>query len=353
MNNQKNENASLFIGGLKPSVKRTDIVAYFTKYGEVKNVNMGKLPNGMNNRGFAFVKFSNTETIEAVLAEKQLIMGREVECRVSYGKKYNQVDMEINSKRKLFISDLSVEDNNEDLENYFSRFGKIDQVYIIYHPNTKISKCFGYVEFKKEISATKALKAKHSTWKVSNFKSYKELKVNKNDSFDNKTTGKKSESTNSTSESSSTGSSNNLSSIIIAKNKGAIYSKIVEEQQNNHSISTHQMDMQQSPSYTQEQYNYYPNNYQDGYYQNQQQIDYYNQDYNQYFGYQQTDQNYSYGNEQYPNQYYNSQQNGYEFYPQDNYYSGDCYQQNDQMIAYDYQNFNNCYDNTNFSYEMA
>ena len=87
MNDQRYENASIFIGGLKPTVKRTDIVAHFSKYGEVKNVNMGKLPSGMNNRGFAFVKFSNTQTNDLVLAEKQLIMGREVECRVSFGKK--------------------------------------------------------------------------------------------------------------------------------------------------------------------------------------------------------------------------------------------------------------------------
>merc|ERR1712194_707796 len=94
MDTQRNENASIFVGGLKPAVKRTDIVAHFSKYGDVKNVNMGKLPANLNNRGFTFIKFCDSQSADLVLAEKQLIMGREVECRLSYGKKYNQVDME-------------------------------------------------------------------------------------------------------------------------------------------------------------------------------------------------------------------------------------------------------------------
>lgn len=351
MNDQRNENASLFIGGLKPAVKRQDIVAHFTKYGEVKNVNMGKLPSGMNNRGFAFVKFSNVQDNELALADKQYIMGREVECRLSYGKKYNQVDMEINSKRKLYVCDLSAEDKNEDLQSYFSVFGKIDQAYIIYYPNTQVSKCFGYVEFKHEKSAAKALNAKHNTWKVSNFKSYKDLKIPKNEFSDSKTV-KKSENTLSTSDSENSGSENNFSLKISAKKKGAIYSKIVEEQQKNYSIGTCQTDMQQSPNFNQEQYNYYPNSCEAGYYQDQQQIDYYNQECNQYYGYQQIDPNYSYGYEQYPNQYYNSQQVNYEYNNQNNYYNCDYYQQNDQMITYDNQSYKYLNDNVNFNYDM-
>ena len=179
MNSQSTQNASLFIGGLKPSVTRNDMITHFSKYGDVKNVNMGKLPAGLHNRGFAFIRFCNVSSTDRVLADKQLIMGREVECRLSYGKKFNQLDMEINSKKKLYVSELSPNDQNEDLELYFSKFGKIDQSYIIYYPNTSISKCFGYVEFKNEKSASKALNGNHQTWKITNFKSYKELKDNK------------------------------------------------------------------------------------------------------------------------------------------------------------------------------
>lgn len=336
MTDQRTEHASLFIGGLKPSVKRTDIVAHFTKYGEVKNVNMGKLPAGMNNRGFAFVKFSSTKTVNSVLSEKQLIMGREVECRLSYGKKYNQVDMEINSKRKLYVSELSVDDTNEDLQNYFSRFGKIDQAYIIYYPNTNISKCFGYVEFKKEASAAKALNATCKTWKVTNFKSYKELKDSKNELSDS---GVKKDNNNGScsTDSESQGSSNNLNNQIVSKNKGAIYSQIVKDQQNNHTISSFKADTQQISNSTQEQYNYYPNNYETQYYQDQQQIDYYNQDYSQYYGYQQySDPSYN-GYEQYSNQYFNTQDLHYDYNAQNNYYDCNYYQQNYQMDNCGYQ----------------
>jgi len=352
MDAQRTENASLFVGGLKPSVKRTDIVAHFNQYGEVKNVNMGKLPSGISNRGFAFVKFSDAQTVELVLAEKQFIMGREVECRLSYGKKYNQVDMEINSKRKLYVSDLSNEDKNEDLQNYFARFGKIDQAYIIYYPNTTISKCFGYVEFKKEGSATKALNAKHKTWKVSNFKSYKELKDNKQDFSDNNSKKDNSKKELSTSDSDSIGSSQNLSKSITAKKKGAIYSKIVEDQQNSYSKINHVMDVHLNSDVAQEQYNYYPNDYQTNYYQDQQQIDYYNQDYYQYYGYQQVDSNNCYGYEQYPNQYSDAQNLPYYYNSQNGYYNDQYYQQNGQVNANSYQNYNDYCSDINYNYNF-
>jgi len=350
MDGTRSENASLFVGGLKPSVKRTDIVAHFAKYGEVKNVNMGKLPSGICNRGFAFVKFHSSQTVELVLAEKQFIMGREVECRLSYGKKYNQVDMEINSKRKLYVSDLSAEDKNEDLENYFSRFGKIDQAYIIFYPNTNISKCFGYVEFKKECSATKARNFSHKTWKVSNFKSYKELKDNKQDLSDSNSKKDNQKLELSTSDSNSSLSTNNLSKNITAKKKGAIYSKIVEEQQNFYSKNSLEMDLQQAPNLVTEQYNYYPNNYQNNFYQDQQQFDYYNQNNYQYYGYEQVDPNYNCGYEQYPNQYYDCQNLPCEYNSQNDYYNNQYYQQNGQVVDNNCVNYNDYYNNQNYIY---
>ena len=363
MDTQKNENASLFVGGLKPAVKRTDIVAHFSKYGDVKNVNMGKLPTGLNNRGFTFIKFCKSTSVELVLAEKQLIMGREVECRLSYGKKYNQVDMEVNSKRKLYVSELSTSDKNEDLQNYFSKFGKIEQAYIIYYPNTTISKCFGYVEFKKENNATKAMNVKHKSWKVSNFKSYKNLKDSKQELSDTKQELSESNTRHNTSKSDvdSTGSLSNLSKNVTAQQKGALYSKIVEEQQNSYTKENYQTDLQESSNFSQEENNCYQNNYQIPCYEDQQQIDYYNQDYSQYYNYQQVEPTYSYQQveptysyqqveptynyQQYPDQYNNTQNLPYDYNTENNYYNGAYYQQDGQVVSNNYQNFD-CY-NTN------
>ena len=357
MDPQSQENASIFVGGIKPAVKRSDIIEHFSKYGDVKNVNMGKLPANLNNRGFTFIKFCKSQSVDLVLAEKQLIMGREVECRLSYGKKYNQVDMEINSKRKLYISELSSSDKNEDLQSYFSKFGKIEQAYIIYFPNTSISKCFGYVEFKKENNATKAMNAKHKTWKVSNFKCYKNLKEYKQELSDSKqelsdsmTRHNTSKSSVSKSDDDSTGSSSNLSKKITGQKKGALYSKIVEDQQKFFTKDNYQTDYQESSNYSQEENNYYQNNYQVPYYEDQQQIDYYNQDYSQCYDYQQVDPNYSYNYQQYPDQYYNTQSLPYDYNMQNNYYNGAYYQQDEQVVSNGYQNFDS-YNNspTNFN----
>merc|ERR1712151_1390284 len=156
----------------------------------------------------------------------------------------------------------------------------------------------------------------------------------------------------STNDSDSTCSSHNLSQNITAKKKGAIYSKIVEDQQNSYSKINHVMDVHLNSDVAQEQYNYYPNDYQTNYYQDQQQIDYYNQDYYRYYGYQQADSNYCYNYEQYPNQYCNTQDFSYNSNPQNVYYNDQYYQQNGQVVANSYPSYEYCNVNYNYNFDQ-
>lgn len=317
----KSVNASIFIGGLKPTVKRSDVIAHFTKYGEVKNVNLGKLPDKLNNRGFAFVKFATAESADKVLLEKQLIMGREVECRLSYGKKFNKVDMEVNSKRKLYVSELLQTEKNEDLQAYFSQFGQIEQAYIIFYPNTTISKCFGYVEFKLDCEAKKALKNKHQTWNVVHFKNYKTLQDNKTNDSIEKSVNKINFKDSICSDSTSAGSSQKLQNCVSPSNKGVISPKHAEIQQCNQTIPTYEnAEIQEYNNY----YNGYSQEQNNGYYDQQQ----YQQ--NQYYGYQQQEA------DQYYN-YYQTGENCMDYYNQQNCMYG---QNPNYQPTYDYYQYN-------------
>lgn len=59
--------------------------------------------------------------------------------------------------KKLYVGNLSYETTEEGLSDLFSQFGELESVRIITDPGTGRSKGFGFLEFKKEADAEKAL----------------------------------------------------------------------------------------------------------------------------------------------------------------------------------------------------
>ncbi|CAJ2660830.1 organelle RRM domain-containing protein 6, chloroplastic-like [Trifolium pratense] len=60
---------------------------------------------------------------------------------------------------KLFVNRLSFHTTKQRFESLFSPFGEITEATLIIDPNTQRPKGFGFVSYKSEIQAEKAIKA--------------------------------------------------------------------------------------------------------------------------------------------------------------------------------------------------
>ncbi|KAL2918839.1 hypothetical protein HK105_201673 [Polyrhizophydium stewartii] len=62
-----------------------------------------------------------------------------------------------NNGSNLFVSGLSLEVRDDDLEKLFSKYGKINKCQVMVDPRTKESRGFGFVDFESVVDADAAL----------------------------------------------------------------------------------------------------------------------------------------------------------------------------------------------------
>jgi squid-like protein len=108
----------LFIGGLSWETGDNDIREYFSRFGEVESVNLKTDPNTGRSRGFAFVVFTTTDPVEAVLNAGELIIGnKRVEAKRAKAR-----------MGKVFVGGIPPEVTDEEIRSHFGAFGKIAEI---------------------------------------------------------------------------------------------------------------------------------------------------------------------------------------------------------------------------------
>lgn len=152
---------TLFLGGLKPNLTKQDLFNHFSKYGELIDISIKMDPRTGCNKGFAFVLYKDPSVINNVLSTPQILDGRSVECKISFGGRHNQRDRFEASKCKIFVSNLHLSITNQDLSEHFKSYGDLRHAYVIYHPKTGVSRGFGYIHYQQKESVDKALEAEN------------------------------------------------------------------------------------------------------------------------------------------------------------------------------------------------
>lgn len=77
------DNANVvFVGGLRKTTEEDRVAAHFAKFGQVEHVDIKRLPDGTS-RGFAFIKFADTEAVDKVIEAhaKHMIDNKWVEVK--------------------------------------------------------------------------------------------------------------------------------------------------------------------------------------------------------------------------------------------------------------------------------
>lgn len=106
-------------------------------------------PNVEISKGYGFINCENKKTYQRIMETKtHEVRGRVVEVNRALSKN-SEVPSDIRSKglRKLFVGGLAPKTEKEELISYFSQFGHVLNSYLIFDPQTKVSKNFGYIEF--------------------------------------------------------------------------------------------------------------------------------------------------------------------------------------------------------------
>ena len=156
------EDYMIFLTGLSTNISPRKLEEYFKRdYPSVLQVEM-KRRNKRNGKitGYAFLSLSNERDLRRILKKKHFeISGRTVTATQDLrGDKLKRFKNEI-KQRRLFIAGVPYSFQCEDLEELLSRFGEIEQAFIVRDVRRgNISRGFGYVTFKTVKDAKEALR---------------------------------------------------------------------------------------------------------------------------------------------------------------------------------------------------
>jgi len=153
----------IFVGGLSWETTVDDLREHFEKFGEIADCRLNTDPATGRSKGFGFVTFMESETVDKVLGESHVLQGRTVEpqrakARAAGGSSYGG-GRDQEPIKKLFVSGIDEELQESDIRDYFSSFGKVQDLHLPIDRASGQRRNFCFIEFETETDANNALNA--------------------------------------------------------------------------------------------------------------------------------------------------------------------------------------------------
>lgn len=138
----------LFIGGLSYETTEESLKTHFEQWGEVVDVVVMKDPQSKRSRGFGFVTYSESKSVEDAQENRpHHIDGREVESKRAMPRGDDGQAESSESTKKLFVGGIKEEDSESDVRDIFGQEGNIEQVNMVTDKNTGKQKPFCFITF--------------------------------------------------------------------------------------------------------------------------------------------------------------------------------------------------------------
>jgi len=141
----------LIVLGLPYTTTEDELRDYFTEScGEVSFCELKVDRNTNKSRGFGFIRFSNVDAAQEAINRHHEIGGRKLNVRTS--KSHDEVPM------KLFVGRLAQGTTQKDVDEHFSEFGELTDVFVPSNP----FRGFGFITYGDQEDAKKVLRMSHN-----------------------------------------------------------------------------------------------------------------------------------------------------------------------------------------------
>lgn len=152
------EKGKMFVGGLSWETTQDTLQRYFSQYGDVIDCVVMKNSDTGRSRGFGFVTFADPSKVDMVLKSGP----HELDGRTIDPKACNPRSMQKQKRTgfnwpKVFLGGLPSNLTETDLRNFFSRFGSVMEVVIMFDQEKKKSRGFGFLSFDSDESVDRAV----------------------------------------------------------------------------------------------------------------------------------------------------------------------------------------------------
>mmetsp|Transcript_45180 Transcript_45180/g.81266 ORF Transcript_45180/g.81266 Transcript_45180/m.81266 type:complete len:327 (+) Transcript_45180:52-1032(+) len=163
-----NSDSKVYVGNLAHSTTNDSLRDHFQQYGDVADSIVMTDKETGRSRGFGFVTFKESSSVDSAVGGSNEIDGRSVSCKRAVrdtkmakeesrggrgggggGGDFNVV--------KIFVGGLPASCDNEKLKGHFGQFGAIQDAVVMMDANTQRHRGFGFVTFKDSSGVEAAL----------------------------------------------------------------------------------------------------------------------------------------------------------------------------------------------------
>jgi len=153
-----NDTGKIFVGGLHPDTNADNMKKFFDKYGNVTDCVIKKDPVTQRSRGFGFVTFEDPSCVNSVLnGGPHLLDGKQIDPKpaVQKGQPAPQAGPSNLNTNKVFIGGVAQNTTEDEIKKYFSSYGQVKNVQLMYDKTTKRMRGFGFVTFDNDETVKK------------------------------------------------------------------------------------------------------------------------------------------------------------------------------------------------------
>ncbi|KAL9246240.1 hypothetical protein vseg_019802 [Gypsophila vaccaria] len=138
----------IFIGGLARETTSAQFVKHFGKYGEITDSVIMKDRRTGQPRGFGFITYADASVVDQVIQDNHVINGKQVEIKRTIPK--GTMGSKDFRTKKIFVGGIPTSVSEDELSDFFSKFGPIREHQIMRDHASNRSRGFGFITFDSE-----------------------------------------------------------------------------------------------------------------------------------------------------------------------------------------------------------